>query len=44
MGLAFFNREALVSDNGNEYEFSEEDFEKLNRDSLYWHNPTDPST
>lgn len=44
MSLSYFNREARVSHGGNEYRFCEEDFERLNSDSLYWHNPTDPST
>ncbi len=44
MSLAYFNREACVFHDGKEYRFSEKDFEKLDRDSLYWHNPTDPST
>jgi len=44
MSLSYFNREASVVSHGKEYRFGEEDFEELNRDSLYWHNPSDPST
>ncbi|MBD3278037.1 MAG: hypothetical protein GF388_07045 [Candidatus Aegiribacteria sp.] len=44
MSLAYFNRDASIVHHGKEYSFTGEDYEELNRDSLYWHNPTDPST
>jgi len=43
-GLTFFNRNAfVVGPDGNEYRFSESDFQNIN-ESNYWHNKTDPSS
>lgn len=42
--ITYFNRQAHAVHEGKRYRFGKEDFERLNRDSLYWHNPTDPSS
>lgn len=44
MSTEFFNRDASVVFEGEEYRFSEEDFKALDSPSLYWHNRTDPSS
>ena len=43
-GETHFNLEARVLHQGEEYRFSEEDFEMLNSPSCYWHGRTDPSS
>jgi hypothetical protein len=42
--LTYYNREAKVIYKGKEYQFTEEDFVKLNCNLNYWHNRTDPSS
>ena len=44
MSLTFFNRDARVLHDSEEFRFSEEDFEQLNSPSNYWHHRTDPSS
>lgn len=42
--FTYYNREAIVTHQGKEYQFTEKDFKELNRYLNYWHNRTDPST
>lgn len=42
--LSYYNRKARIEHQGQEYSFSEEDFEYLNRSSNYWHHSKSPSS
>ncbi|MEN8208807.1 MAG: hypothetical protein ABFR50_06115 [Candidatus Fermentibacteria bacterium] len=44
MYLSYYNRKAKTEHQGQEYSFSEEDFEYLNSASNYWHHEQSPST
>ncbi len=42
--LSYYNRKAGIDHQGQEYKFSEADFEYLNSSSNYWHHAGSPSS